>query len=62
MTRNAWRLQVYGRYMWMLRRWRDECCCARTALIERWLFDTGAALDCPVATTVTSAASHQRLL
>ncbi|WP_157163605.1 hypothetical protein [Nocardia aobensis] len=36
--------EVYGRYMWMLRRWRDECCCARTALIERWLFDTGAAV------------------
>ncbi|WP_258562182.1 hypothetical protein [Nocardia africana] len=35
--------QVYGRYVRLLGSWRDECGCARTDLIERWLFDTAAA-------------------
>ena len=43
LARNGWRPQVYGRYLRLLSRWRDECGCARTDLIERWLFDTGAA-------------------
>ncbi|OXR39742.1 hypothetical protein B7C42_08181 [Nocardia cerradoensis] len=40
---SGWSAQVYGRYMRLVRSWRDECDCTRVDLIERWLFDTGAA-------------------